>query len=166
MEEYQTIDWEKASTFKVELCWKTYYARFKEEHGYPILYKGRLLFPDGWTYSATDCAGPEWCPPTSASVLLSLRLSYWSIRLAMNTEEHRVLKSRLENLRRMQQDRDVPLQQRTVFYDDELNKRVAEVSDLDLDVFQGRYDWLVGDMLDCVEQIREIEESLDASTKK
>ena len=160
MENYQTIDWDKTPTFKVELNWQAYYEKFKEKHGYPILYKGRLLFPDGWTYSATDYAGPEWCPPESPSVIADLRLDYWRIRLAMVMDEHGVLKRRLENLQRIQKDHDVQLQQRTVHYNEEKKRRVAEISDLDLATFQGRFDWLSADIQECNEHIEEIKEQM------
>lgn len=160
MEDHQTINRNETPTVKTELSWVAYYFRFKQEHGYPVQHKGRLLFPDGWTYSATDYAGPEWPPPKSTSVLLRLRLAYWETRLQTVREEHRVLKSKLEGFRRLQQGRSVPLQQYTAEYHKGFKRKLSEPADLDLEAFQGRFEWLGTEIRDCYERIKEIKEQM------
>ena len=64
------------------LSWRDYFLGFCGAHGEPVQAMGRLLFPDGWSYSSTDYKGPEWPPPAGAEQLAELLRAYWDGRLA------------------------------------------------------------------------------------
>lgn len=72
----------------VELDWAAYWRAFQDLHGGdPVRVGGRLLFRDGWTYSAYDHAGPEWPPPREPGQLRALQKEYWSAhRWRVNAE--------------------------------------------------------------------------------
>lgn len=90
--------------------WRAYYVRFKEEHGEPIAYKGRLLFPDGWMYSATNYAGPEWEPTKDKALLRIQQRVYWTLRrVLLQTELTRIVRV-VAQLKQFQELKNVPLQ--------------------------------------------------------
>jgi hypothetical protein len=98
-----------SDTSSVQIDWGAYYLLFKEVHGDPIEYKGRLVFPDGWSYSKTDVSGPEWAPPEDREQLTDLQLGYWKGRLALVTYERDVLKQLAENIVHAQTSKSLPL---------------------------------------------------------
>lgn len=96
---------------KVNLSWKAYYKVFSEKHGgVPILYKGRQYFRDGWSYSATDYAGPEWPPPSDPKELLTLQRVYWYTLHNRCRNELLILRRQFDHLKGLQEEKDVPLQ--------------------------------------------------------
>ena len=111
------------SSSSVQLDWRAYYYRFVEEHGQPVPWKNRLLFPDGWTYSNVDYTGPEYPPPTDPEDLLALRVYYWGRKIVELEKKLRKARNEMEALRRLQQQRSVPLQCPVVYWDDDGKKR-------------------------------------------
>jgi hypothetical protein len=121
---------------KVKLDWKEYYKKFSELHGgFPIIYKGRQLFADGWTYSATDYAGPEWEPPKDGKVLATMQKVYWYTRWNRARNELAVIIARANSMRNLQDLKSAPLQQVVVDRDPETNKATRSVESWDPRVF-------------------------------
>ena len=143
---------------RITLDWFAYYERFKAEHGNPVEYKGKLLFSDGWTYSLTDYGAPEWPPPKNLMELQNLQREYWKIRLEVVQKELLVLTKTLEDLRILQELKNVPLQGRVATWDD--SKRIrGELGDLELGDFEKRVKWLRDDVIECEEHLTRIAEN-------
>lgn len=64
------------------LDWRAYFRAFLEAHGEPHEHGGRLWFEDGWSYSATSHAGPEWPPPSDPRELAEVRRRWLRLRRA------------------------------------------------------------------------------------
>jgi hypothetical protein len=110
---------------KLKLDWKAYYNQFSEKHGgTPIIYKGKQLFADGWTYSSTDYAGPEWPPSNDSKELHTMQLVYWYTRWNRAKNELMLLRNRLDAMKGLQESKDVPLQQVVVSKHQETNKTI------------------------------------------
>jgi hypothetical protein len=121
---------------KLKLDWKAYYQRFSEQHGgNPIIYKGRQLFSDGWTYSITDYAGPEWPPPKDLKEFASLKKVYWYTRWNRAKNELVALRDRFVALKGLQSEKSVPLQQ-VIVEKDSNGKSVKHTSDWCPNVFE------------------------------
>jgi hypothetical protein len=140
------------------LDWQAYFHEFCREHGEPVLWRGRLLFRDGWTYSSTSYRGPEWPPPESAAECAALVTAFHKVRLAFLRVEHRTHSELLAELRRMQGARHVPLQHKTVIVDDEGRKRVVRAA-LSLREFEGRVEWLERDIAECEAALKEVSDA-------
>jgi hypothetical protein len=82
----------------VKIDWKGYFHEFRLEHGEPVEHNGRLLFGDGWTYSNTDYAGPEWPPPEERAELLRMQQTYWTLRRGLLVQECTWLEQQIESL--------------------------------------------------------------------
>lgn len=122
---------------KVTLDWKAYYKKFAEAHGgSPVVYKGRQYFRDGWSYALEDYAGPEWPPPEDKKVLLTIQRIYWYIRWNRARNELMLLRGRYDNLKGLQDNKSVPLQQVVVSKDAETKKISREVSDWSPAIFE------------------------------
>lgn len=132
----------------VELDWVGYFRAFSDAHGgSPLLHQGRLLFPDGWRYSSSDHAGPEWPPPEDRDARRGLLLAYWTRRKGIVHAEHLRLKDDLEHLRGMQALRRVPLHVVRRERTEDGWKTVSEP--MDLAPLEGRLAWLADDLVEC-----------------
>lgn len=141
----------------VSLDWSAYFKNFKEVHGEPVLWKGKLLFPDGWTYSCKSREGPEWPPPAKPEQLHELQICYWLTRLSIVQAEFNTLQDMLINLRQLQASRSLPLQCSTSVYDEELGSHRAVAVPLNLDEIEhGRLAWLREDIAMCQDQLRQL----------
>lgn len=89
--------------------WQEYYQSFLQEHGDPVQYRGRLLFADGWMYSAFDPAGPEWPPPEDEATLKGLQITYWRLRRGAVSVEVNMLQTRLRAADGLQRGKSLPL---------------------------------------------------------
>jgi len=121
----------------IRLDWKRYFHSFMEKHGEPIKYAGRLLFPDGWGYSATSYQGPEYPPPEDAGELGLLQLQYWIVMADRLWQEKKSLDNRIRALEQWQQTRSMPLQQRIIYQDRDdkrgtLLRKIGQPEPLDL----------------------------------
>lgn len=134
---------------RVTLDWREYFRVFSEAHGgNPVIWKGRQLWQDGWQYSATDYAGPEWPAPTDKAELKLLQRAYWSERKKIVEEQLKEVRQELDRLKQAQCGRSVPLQQIVISTDAEGN-RTASRDHLDLGPLVEREDWLAKDVVDC-----------------
>lgn len=95
----------------VYLDWRAYFYRFMEAHGgNPVHHNGRLLFHDGWQYSATAYQGPEW-PPPEGDELKQLQITYWTLRLNVVKPQADNLRRELQHLHHLQKGLSAPLMQ-------------------------------------------------------
>lgn len=141
----------------VQLSWPAYFKEFCIQHGrWSVVYRGRLLFQDGWSYSSTSYAGPEWPSPTDEKELKSLLLVYWRRRWEIVKPLRDDLKARVENLKQQESLRQVPLQQRTIWWDQENGKYASSTEPVDWGGLLSRLDWLEQDVRDCEEKIKEL----------
>lgn len=139
---------------EVRFDWPAYFRKFCELHGEPVRHKGRLLFKDGYQYSASDYAGPEWPPPEDASELAALVRAYWSERLRMVQVEIAKLKDVVKAVFEAQAGRSAPLQQVVSYVVDDDGKRRVEASDIDRQALIERMKWLVDDAIECERELR------------
>ena len=136
--------------------WRAYFRRFCELHGEPMEHEGRLLFPDAWTYSLTDHAGPEWEPPADPARVKAMRLAYQRLRLARIEGELEELGNASESLKAMTMSRSAPVMVRRI------GPRGAKRSEgaaeeANLDAVQARMDWLREQTVTCRSAVQEIE---------
>ena len=133
---------------KVELDWRSYFLDFDREHGgSPMVYRGRLYYGDGWSYSQTDYAGPEWPPPADGSELQDVLQFYWRRRHRVVQHEAETLHFDIMNLERMQRERIVPLVQVRRVLEDGVWR--SERGPVDLDALRFRLEQLQEDVLLC-----------------
>jgi hypothetical protein len=133
----------------VHLDWRAYFRAFSEAHGGdPVYHGGRLLFADGWQYSSTDHAGPEWAPPESEEELRRLVRAYWKRRLQIVTAERKLLWERLKGLEQLQAAKSLPLQRTAREPDGEGRVKMVR-GPLDLDGMRARLAWLADDIKWC-----------------
>ncbi len=117
---------------KTRLDWKAYYKLFSETHGgFPIIYKGRQLFSDGWMYALQDYGGPEWPPPTDLKELCTLQSVYWYTRWNRARNELIVLRQQFDALKGLQETKNCQLQQIVTTIDDHEGKRKISQQSLD-----------------------------------
>ncbi len=96
---------------KVRLDWRAYWKEFSREHGdYPVKFRGVLLFRDGWTYSSSGYAGPEWPPPADETALRKLVRGYWLLRKREVRKLWWEQQTEYDGLKRLQSTRSQPLQ--------------------------------------------------------
>lgn len=135
----------------IELDWERYFQEFCNAHGkYPVIYGDEelLLFCDGWMYSSTDYAGPEYPPPKDKRQLAELQLYYWKRRLRIVKREHGNLESMIAQLLIAESSRSLPLYQRTEFTGDD-GKSVVVSDKLDFTLVRKRRKWLENDIENC-----------------
>lgn len=139
----------------INLDWRAYFLRFCEEHGDPVPFEGRLLFPDGWTYSNCRFEGPEWPPPTDETELRRITTWYWRLRkITVRAEAERIL-NMVKWIDENQHGRGAPLQHMVQFVDDEGRLR-GEARDLDPTALRERLKFLDDDVAECETRIKEI----------
>lgn len=148
------------TSVKVNIDWRAYWDRFRELHGDPVPYKGRMLHPDGWTYSATDYKGPEWPPPADENELRTMQRHYWLIRRKLVRLERAHLWQQLKGLRELISSRSAPVNPESVVVDrDESTgkltwtRSVVEPAEWET----GRLKWLDDDIAACDQRIKELE---------
>jgi len=147
--------------------WKAYFAKFVQLHGKPVLWGGTHLFPDGARYSSSDYSGPEWRPPTEPDKLKSLQLAYWRRRQEIVQQELTFKKRRLADLQEERATRLAPLQQTRTEIEPGHNGSKPTVKresmDLDLDGLEQRITWLEEDLVQCKQQLQELESESEVS---
>lgn len=138
------------------LDWRAYFEAFKAEHGIPLTHRGRLLFPDGWTYSATDYAGPEWPPPEDERELVKLLLAYAVLRQQAVRAELVDARSRRDGALAASATRAVPLMVRTYYRDPETGTVASRTGPLDMTALEERVRWLESDLEMSNENVRRL----------
>lgn len=102
---------------QLEVAWDDYFKDFCDRHGkFPLMFQGRLLFEDGWMYSAVDHKGPKWPPPEDERERHRLMRSYWKMRRNAIKRElpgAEALLSQIEEL--IEYADDVPIKHRVRF---------------------------------------------------
>lgn len=150
--------------------WEAYYLNFKSMHGGdPVGYnEHQTLFPDGWRYSSTNYAGPEY-PPENDEERISLMQEYWRIRRKVCEEELKRISYIIRNLNEFQQSRtyvqkDGTILQHPLFrllrYESEdiagNIELVQRTEQLDLTDLQLRAKWLSSDIRSCDQRLNRI----------
>jgi hypothetical protein len=142
-----------APTPRVTLDWRAYFRAFCEKHGrFPLLYRGRLLFPDAWQYSATDHAGPEWPPPDDKAERVRLMRAYWKLRRNAVRKTLPAARARLDHLQELVATHDLPVLQRVTTWDPgagDGGAPVSRVTEVDLEAARQHVAWLERDLLVC-----------------
>lgn len=138
---------------RVQVDWRTYFKEFELAHGgNPVLHGNRLLYHDGWTYSATDEAGPEWPPPEDEDERNSLIKVYWVKRRKIVQAELSALEKVAKGLDVMQQGKSLPIQYTVRTTNEEGKAETQRRSHRG--GFQGdRINWLRQDVKRCDEEI-------------
>ena len=150
----------KQKIVSIRLNWRAYFETFCQEHGDdPVVVDNRLLFRDGWMYSAHDFQGPEYRPPKDTKELERMQLQYWNARIIIVEDELKELRRMRDGLNGFQTSKSVPLQQSVTFTDDD-GKRGTIVQDIDMGLFQERIMWLVEDRKECQEHITELKRGI------
>jgi len=141
----------------VEFDWDTYFQDFDQYHGGdPVVYgETRLLYRDGWMYSLTDSAGPEWKPAKEEKV--KFQIEYWETRKAETRKEYQWLQQRLKALSSFQEARSLPLKVFTYVQNEETGQKRRETIDLNLDMIQERIYWLYQNEEECIEMLNELD---------
>ena len=141
---------------EVELDWEAYFKDFCNAHGkYPVVAGDLLLFPDGWRYSSTDHAGPEYPPPTDPDRLNQLLRSYWLRRYDIVRREYRRVDALYSSLRNLQSGKSVTLKQRVSFRDDDGQVRTS-AEPVNLTLLEKRIEWLNTDVDTCLSKLKEL----------
>ena len=147
---------------RIRIDWRAYFESFREAHGrFPLLYKGRLLFPDGWTYSSTDHRGPEWPPPEDDEGLLALVITYWRLRRDAVKKELIVARDRLATLEELLRTKHLPLIQSTSMVDQETGRTRTSSKPLDAEGARHRVLWLEDDLKECNLELGDEDETRD-----
>lgn len=135
---------------RVRIDWEDYFKCFCEKHGrFPLLWANKLLFPDAWTYSATDHAGPEWPPPEDEVERIKLKRIYWKLRLNAVRRDLPETKERVRQLTELLAVRDLTPRQRVTTVDEDTGKVNIELTDIDVGAAAMRLRWLEQDLAVC-----------------
>lgn len=144
---------EGGQTSRATLDWRAYFRTFCERHGrFPLMHMGRLLFPDGWQYSATDHAGPEWRPPEDRAELLKLMRIYWYLRRKAVRRTLPAARAWLDQLGEMAATHDMPILQKVTTWDPDAGEHGQARSDtrpVDVEAARQKVAWLERDLLVC-----------------
>lgn len=149
-----------ANSTRLKLDFRAYFRNFIVEHGEPIRADGRLLFRDGWGYSATDHAGPEFPPPTDPEVLRQLQKQYWTRQYLKLNSERTPLANQIQALKDRDDRTSLPLQQRRSYETEEgggLIRKLGEPEDLDLSGLESNLadlDYLMAEAQEELEALR------------
>lgn len=141
---------------KVVLDWKGYFVEFCRVHGEPVEMGGRLVFRDGWSYSATDYEGPEWPPPPKFEELDELVFKYWVTRQGLLSRLLATLTHQLGQLEDLTKARSLPVQQQVVV-DTDAGKRRG-YRPLDLSLLRSKVAWVRADLEEAESRLKEIEQ--------
>lgn len=138
--------------------WEEYFRNFCAAHGHWYVEDGgRLIFADGWCYSADDHAGPEWPPPTNLFDLANLLRKYWRRRRQLVTAERDKLQAEIENLHGATRAKsgEIPVKRYTL---SELGNWIdrGEFGSIDWTSLASRLRWLNADVLLCDRELREL----------
>lgn len=136
-------------TYSIELDWEKYFQEFCNVHGkYPVVYNDKLLFYDGWMYSADNWEGPEYPPPKNKEQLIQLISYYWKRRYIIVQQEYDNLYHYIQGLEDLMRDKALPIFQRTEYRGDD-GKMVTGTQQLDILLFRKRLEWLKDDIDNC-----------------
>lgn len=149
---------------KIKLDWRSYFEGFCELHGKPVDYKGRLLFPDGWTYSRTEHQGPEYPPPTDKRHLQELKRDYWQARMDKSELDLKDAERLLGTLTGQQQMRSAPLKTGVRVFDEESGRYRRGVSDVSLPSLREEVESMREEVQECQRQLKTVGRSIPAKS--
>jgi hypothetical protein len=146
----------------VEFDWTKYRDNFDFNHGQdPVIFgENRVLYRDGWMYSLSNVAGPEW-PPENEIQKKELQEIYWLARKSASQNELGWLRKQLRGLSNFQDCKSGKLQVYTYRFNEETGERRRETIDLDLDSVQARIDWVTSDLESSEKELKEIRDGED-----
>ncbi len=140
---------------QLQLDWRAYFLGFCEAHGDPLPFEGRLLFPDGWTYSDRRYEGPEWPPPEDPVELKRITLWYWKLRKMTVSGELAKVREMVNWVKQNQQGRGARLQYRA-WIEGEQGQGRFEAKDLDPLALELRQRFLEDDLAECESKMKEL----------
>lgn len=144
---------------QVSLDWRTYFNEFCTIHGgSPVVYRGKFLFRDGFSYSQTDYAGPEYGAPTDPKELALVQREYWQRRREILVHEHTILKTQLREYEEAQRVRSAPLQWTMAYFDQETGKRVVKAAPVNFELIKEELQILADDIAHCDTQVQAIKD--------
>lgn len=146
----------KPPSFQVD--WREYFRRFCQAHGGaahpPFMKSGRLWFFDGWGYSATDWAGPEYPPPADKDELTRVKRIYWKLRRTAVRLELFKATYVMEEIERLVASHDLVPPVRVEWWEDDESlpgggKWNQALKDIDVGEARERVRWLQDDLTVC-----------------
>lgn len=150
---------ESSSSYRgkpIRLDWRAYFIEFCNVHGEPEFHDHRLIFRDGWSYSSTDYAGPEFPPPSTLNELDSVVLRYWVLRRGRLDKLLQKLQHELKTLQDTQSHHSLPLQQSELVESESGRKR--EYRPLSTGGLETKIGWVQDDLRECEERLKELAE--------
>lgn len=156
---------------RIRVDWKAYWKAFSEFHGgNPVEWEGRLLFEDGWMYSATSYRGPEFPPPPTEkdgkpdpkgiADLLVLKKIYWRRRKTIVQAALNQVADVIEQFEQDQRVRKVPLQVKR-WEKSEDGAFGWATSELDLEPLRLRRTELETDLEHCNKRLEELNQNAE-----
>lgn len=144
---------------RVKPDWREYFIRFVHAHGgNEVEIGGRLVLPDGWSYSSTSYAGPEYPPPAEPE-LTALLISYWTERSGIVRDELKLLKAQRQGLLEQYGNRSMPVPRQVMTGRDETTGVVQwGYDDVTTSAIDVRMDWLASDAVHCAEMVKNLNE--------
>lgn len=137
-----------------KIDWKQYFKEFCAEHGHwPIQDGGRLLFPDGWSCSASDYAGPYVAPPDNLEHLVQLKVKYWKRVLDIVHNDRSKLERDMLGLAEVQTAMNTELPVAHLRFDDEVDRYVRFHQRVDWQHLKMRLQWLVDEERTALEHL-------------
>lgn len=139
---------------KLRVDWRAYFKEFMGAHGDPVKWGQRLLFRDGWQYSALDYAGPEFPPPIDLRELRQLQREYWKRRHLEVKAHYDVWKQQVDNLIQLSHQRGaLPLSFRVRVYDEAKARMITTNAPLDMPLVEQRLESLKQMLVEAEEQL-------------
>lgn len=145
----------KGPEIDFQIDWPEYFKEFCRVHGDPVPARGRLLFADGWTYSATDYAGPEYPPPEEPDKLLDLQRTYWEESLQIRKQWHAQAVRVYEGATAAVNSRSAMVS-RVAYREDETGKRRRVSDPIDLNELKEVVETLAADVKTCEQELEKL----------
>lgn len=138
-----------------QIDWPEYFKEFCRLHGDPVQARGRLLFADGWMYSATDYAGPEYPPPVEPDKLEDLQRTFWEENLKIRRQMYQKALYVHEGAENVVNSRSA-IVSRVAHREDENGKRRRVAEPIDLVELKEIVDSLAADVKTCEQELEQL----------
>lgn len=141
---------------KIRFDWKAYFNSFCDMHGlFPMEWKGRLLFPDGWTYSISSESGPEYPPPSTELALLELKRQYWILRKQITASELKFRQQALVDVKHAMETHTATLFHTWTTFNSELKTKETHSEAIDIAAMERGVFEIQKDLDECIDMLRE-----------